>query len=93
MTAVPNDVFHILENIEAQFLRNKPDPGPRPPPMPPQIVPERGHCPTGRTHRAANRADQGGLACAVRAKQREYLPPANGQIDIVERPQAAGICL
>ncbi len=58
-----------------------------------QIDAERLHRAVARSHQAAHGADQRGLAGTIGAKQRENLPLADRQVDVVEFLEATRINL
>ena len=77
------------EHVEAEFLRDEPDAPAHFAPVTLDVEPEGLDRPAARLEQAADRADQRGLARAVRAEQRENLALADRQVDVLKRDGAA----
>jgi hypothetical protein len=82
-----------LERIGRQFLRHEPDHFARRAVVIADVVAADRHAPFGRRDDAADRADQRGLARAVRPEQREDLAGADVEVHVLERLEAGRVSL
>src|ERR1700722_8294931 len=78
-----------LERVGGQLLRHQPDFGASGAIISDDDVTVRDNGAGAWVHDAADDADKRRLACAIRAKQREYFAAADRQADIVERTKSA----
>ncbi len=84
---------HRFERIGGQFLRHQADAGTRGAVVAHDVVPVGQHTAGAGVDQAADDADQGGLAGAVGAEQREDLATPDLKIHLFERLETAGIGL
>ncbi len=82
-----------LEGVGGQFLRHEPDARARRAVIRKNVVAVDQDRAARRLHDAANRRDQGRLAGAVRAEQRENLAVADVQVDVFQGLEARSIGL
>src|SRR4051812_44416249 len=83
----------MFEHVGRKLLRHETDAGARGPPVTGNVLsvdPDRAR---RRLDDPANRADQGRLARAIRAEQREYLAALYIEIDVLQRLMAAFVRL
>ena len=79
---------HRLEHVGRQFLRHQPDLGPGLPVARDDVVAVDRDAAARRPHDAAHDVDEGGLARAIGAEQREDLAAVDGEIDGLQRLEA-----
>ncbi len=86
-------VQHSLERFQRQFLRHQPDQRARAAVARHYVVAADGHMAGRGQHDPADRRNQRGLACAVRAKQGDDLALLYVEVDGIERVEPRGIGL
>src|SRR6185312_5502127 len=82
-----------LEGVGMQLLRHQPDQGARGAVILADVVTADGDASLADIGDAADDADQGGLAGAVRSEQCEYLAAADVKVDVLQRLEAGAVGL
>src|ERR1700685_4044790 len=80
---------HALEGVGMQLLRHQADLAAGGAVVAHHVVPVRRYPARARCHDAADDVDQGRLAGAIRAEQREYLAALDRQVDVPESVESA----